>query len=115
MKKLIFIILGLLMFSTLALAQTTHTVQASWVAPVEGSPVVSYVLELSIDGGPFTLSGTSTTTSLLLELNYNTIYIARVAGIDALDRQGVWSLNSEPYSDFGAPGPPGMPIIVLEI
>jgi len=36
-----------------------------------------------------------------------------VAGVDAQDRQGTWSVSSDPYSpDLGPPGQPGKPMIM---
>jgi len=95
-----------------AAAQTVQ-VAATWTPPNEGSPVHHYILQLSTDGGPFTTVGsvTSTTYTLNLEVNHN--YVARVAGVDTQDRQGPWSLESDPYNpDLGPPGQPGKPIIM---
>ncbi len=96
-----------------AAAQTTVEVTASWNAPTEGSPVEHYVFQLSTDGGPFVTVGSVTTTSYTLDLDVDHTYVARVAGVDAEDRQGPWSEASDPYSpDVGPPGAPGKPIIL---
>jgi hypothetical protein len=96
-----------------AAAQTSVQVTASWNPPTEGSPVVHYVLQLSIDGGNFTTVATVEGVSHVLELEIDRTYIARVAGVDAQDRQGPWSLPSDPYTpDVGAPGQPGKPMIL---
>ncbi len=96
-----------------AAAQTSVQVTASWNPPTEGSPVHHYVFQLSIDGAPFATVGTVQGTSYQLELEVGRTYIARVAGVDAQDRQGPWSLPSDPYSpDVGPPGQPGKPIIL---
>jgi hypothetical protein len=96
-----------------AAAQTIVQVTASWTPPTEGSPVDHYVLQLSIDGGPFTTVGSVTGTSYTLDLAVGQSYVARVAGIDAEDRQGPWSEASDAYSpDVGPPGQPGKPIIM---
>ncbi len=96
-----------------AAAQTTVQVTASWTAPTEGSPVEHYVLQLSTDGGPFVTVGSVTGTEYVLELEVGSTYIARVAGVDAQDRQGPWSEESEPYTpDIGPPGAPGKPLVM---
>ena len=96
-----------------AAAQTSVQVTASWNPPTEGSPVQHYVFQLSIDGAPFSTIGTVQGTSYQLELEIGRTYIARVAGVDAQDRQGPWSLPSDPYApDVGPPGQPGKPIIL---
>ena len=95
-----------------AAAQTVQ-VTASWTPPTEGSPVDHYILQISTDGGPFATVGSVTGTSYTLNLTVNNTYIARVAGVDDQDRQGVWSLGSDPYTpDLGPPGQPGKPIIM---
>ncbi len=96
-----------------AAAQTAVEVTASWNAPTEGTPVEHYVFQLSTDGGPFVTVGSVTTTSYTLQLDVDHTYVARVAGVDAQDRQGPWSEASDPYTpDVGPPGAPGKPIIM---
>lgn len=108
-----YIILALfIMIASVSFAQTVD-VMASWTAPTTGSPAVSYVLQLSVDGGPFVTYGTTETTSLSLTLDNLKTYIARVAGVDALGRQGPWSEDSDPYlADLGLPGQPGKPFVM---
>lgn len=101
-----------------ASAQTTVQVTASWEAPTTGSPVVRYALQLSTDGESTwtTASSTIEGTSHILDLEFDTTYVARVAGIDAQDRQGPWSETSDPYTptiDIGPPGEPGRPVLIL--
>ncbi|MEZ4389132.1 MAG: fibronectin type III domain-containing protein [Candidatus Krumholzibacteriia bacterium] len=106
-------VLALSLLGALPAAAQTVQVSASWAPPSEGSPVDHYVLQLSTDGGPFTTVGSVTGTSYTMELAVGSTYIARVAGVDAQDRQGPWSLGSDPYSpDLGPPGQPGKPIIM---
>ncbi|HOX26952.1 MAG TPA: fibronectin type III domain-containing protein [Candidatus Krumholzibacteria bacterium] len=96
-----------------AAAQTTVEVTASWTPPTEGSPVDHYILQLSTDGGPFSTVASVSGTSYVLDLEIGHTYIARVAGVDAQDRQGPWSVSSDPYSpDLGPPGQPGKPIVM---
>jgi len=105
-------LLGVLAASPAA-AQTTVEVTASWTAPTEGSPVHHYVFQLSTDGGPFVTVGSVTGLSYVLDLEIGHTYVARVAGVDAQDRQGPWSESSNPYTpDIGPPGAPGKPMIM---
>ena len=95
-----------------AQAQTVQ-VTASWTAPSTGSPVHHYVVQLSTNGGAYQPAGTSTTTSISLTLAVGSTYTVRVAGVDAQDRQGAYSLPSDPYTpDLGPPGQPGKPIVM---
>lgn len=86
-------------------------VSASWSPPTEGSPVEHYILQISRDGGPFETVATTPDTTYQVELEHESTYIARVAGVDAQQRQGPWSEPSEPYSPFehDLSGQPGQP------
>lgn len=82
-------------------------VTASWDPPTTGSPAVSYVLEISEDGGPYVPYATTTETQVTVTLQAWRTYVARVAAIDAQDRQGPYSDESSPYTpDLGPPGAP---------
>jgi len=106
-------ILSVFMIGTV-IAQTQIQATATWTAPTEGSPVDHYVVELSVDGGEYINAGMTPTTSITLNLDVLQEYVVRVAGVDALDRQGPWSLPSEPYvPDPGAPTAPGQPTITV--
>lgn len=106
-------LVALSLLSALPAAAQTVQVSASWSPPTEGSPVHHYILQLSTDGGPFTTVGSVEGTTYVMELEVGSTYVARVAGVDAQDRQGPWSLDSEPYSpDLGPPGQPGKPMIM---
>lgn len=97
---------------SVAMAQTMVSAKASWNAPTEGSPVVTYVFQLSEEGGAFVTYATTDTTFINVDLELHKTYVARVAGVDALDRQGPWSMPSDPYTpDLGVPGAPSQPII----
>ena len=94
---------------------TPVQVTASWSAPTTGSPVHHYRLELKTDNGAYVVAGMPITTSVVLTLESGHTYVVRVAGIDALDRQGVWSADSDPYiPDLGVPGACGKPIVVQQ-
>lgn len=109
MRTLLATIVLLVAFVTAAAAYQVD-VTCSWTPPTEGSPVVTYVLEISENGGPFVQVATTEApqTSVTLTLESWTTYVARVAAIDAQDRQGPWSEPSDPYTpDYGPPGQPG--------
>jgi hypothetical protein len=90
---------------------TTVNVAYSWTAPTTGSPVTSYVIQQSIDGGTWTQVATSSTTSYTLAATVGHAHRIRVAGVDAQARQGIWSVESDAYTpDAGTPGQPGKPI-----
>jgi hypothetical protein len=119
MKKLVSILVlaTALIFAGMAVSQSPENVnvRASWSPPTEGSPVVLYVLQLSVNGEQFFTYGTTEDTTMIVTVTMHNEYIARVAGIDAQDRQGPWSLPSDPYVyDPGMPGEPGQPIFSFE-
>ena len=78
-----------------------------------GSPVDHYVVQHSADGRNWvTVDDTVTQLSYILSAEYGVSHQIRVAGVDAQNRQGPFSLPSDPYTpDAGAPGQPGQPII----
>jgi hypothetical protein len=97
-----------------AAAQTqTMDVDYQWTAPTTGSPVDHYVVEHSVDGGAWTqIAAAVTGNSYTLAATVGVSHRIRVAGVDALGRQGTFSLPSDAYTpDAGAPGAPGKPII----
>lgn len=103
MRKLI---VFLLLMATTAFAYDVE-VTASWGPPMTGSPAVSYVLQISEDGGPFVTYATTNQTSVALTLEAWHTYVARVAAVDEQTRQGPYSEDSAPYTpDLGPPGAP---------
>jgi hypothetical protein len=94
------------------------TVRATWEAPCVGSdppcgsPAVEYVLQLRYADPPdttdwFTYASGIDTTHANVDIPLFVEVQARVAGVDAQDRQGVWSDPSDWYvADFGPPGAP---------
>jgi len=86
-------------------------VRASWTAPCVGSeppcgsPAVSYVLQIRYEGDTdWTSYATSDTTYVDVQIDLFVPVQARVAGVDAQDRQGPYSEPSEWYvADFGPP------------
>lgn len=99
-----------------AVAVAQDYVDWTWTAPTEGAPVVYYVIEVSVNGGAFAPAGTVAENAwTMMDLVHGNTYIVRVAGVDALDRMGPFSAESDPYThDAGAPGPPGRPFILVK-
>ena len=94
-------------------AQTTQTVHYTWTAPTTGSAVHHYIVQHSIAGGAWVQVASVTTLTYDLAATYLESHQIRVAGVDALSRQGLWSLPSDAYTpDAGAPGQPGKPVVV---
>ena len=95
-----------------SLAQTEMPVSYTWTAPTTGTAVEFYVIEHSVDGGQWTQIATSTENSYTLNATVGQSHQIRVAGMDANNRQGIFSVASDPYlPDAGAPGQPGKPIL----
>ena len=114
LKAVPWIALTLLAFVTPAAAQTTEDITYTWTAPTEGSPVVYYVVEHSVNGGPFVQIATVTTETYTLTATLGDTHQIRVAGVDAQDRMGPFSDPSDPYSpNLGPPGQPGKPIPIF--
>lgn len=106
-------ILALLIFTTgQALAQTEMEGRYTWTVPEGGSPVVQYVVQHRVDGGDWVTVGTSPTNTYTLMLTVGQSHEMRVAGVDAENRTGPFSVPSDPYvPDPGAPAQPGKPIL----
>jgi len=50
----------------------------------------------------------------VLTASYEDEHVVRVAGVDTLDRQGPWSVSSDPYTPtLGSPGAPGKPVAIF--
>lgn len=95
-----------------ALAQTEMEASYTWTVPQGGSAVVHYVVQHRVDGGDWVQVGTTTTNTYTMNLAVGHSHEIRVAGVDAEDRQGPFSVPSDPYSpDPGAPQQPGKPIL----
>ncbi len=104
------VLLAVLMPAASAMAQVP--VNYSWTAPTTGTSVEYYVVEHSINGGQWTQIDTTTENSYTLSASESESHQIRVAGVDSEDRQGPFSLPSDPFMpDAGAPGQPGKPII----
>jgi hypothetical protein len=97
-----------------AAGQTTQDVTFTWTPPTTGSPVDHYVVEHSVNGGPWVQIATVVSNSFTLAATLGDPHQIRVAGVDALDRQGPFSEPSDPYTpEQGPPGQPGQPIPIF--
>lgn len=105
MKRLILVIAIIVIFAGKAAAVD---ITWTWTPPTYGSPAVSYVFQVSVDGAPFQTVATPATNQVTVAMETGTS-IARVAGVDMFGRQGPWSLESEAFTDNGPPGAPGVP------
>lgn len=106
------LIATLLLGAGSALAQTEMQVNYQWTAPTTGTVVDHYVVEQSVNSGPWTQVGTASSNTFTLTAAVGNSYQLRVAGVDADDRQGPYSVTSDPYvPDAGPPGQPGKPVI----
>jgi hypothetical protein len=95
-----------------AQAQDTQPVNYQWTAPTTGAPVHHYVIEHSVDGGAWTVIGTADTNTYTLTANVGESHRIRVAGVDADNRMGTFSVPSEAYvPQLDPPGQPGQPIV----
>ena len=95
-----------------AVAQTTEQVIYHWTAPTEGTVVVQYFVDHSVNNGAWTRVATVPTNSYELDATVGESHRIRVAAVDSEGRQGVWSLPSEPYTPaLSAPGQPGQPYV----
>ena len=88
----------LIFLSMVVQAQTTTTLEYQWAAPTSGSPVVYYIVEHSINGGPWNQVGTTSTSTYSLTATYGDSHSIRVRGVDAEDRVGPYSDPSDPHT-----------------
>jgi len=95
-----------------SLAQTEMPINYEWTVPTSGTAVDHYVVEHSIDGGQWVQVGTSNDNSFTLSATVGQSHQIRVAGMDSSDRQGPYSVASDPYMlEATAPGKPGKPTV----
>ena len=106
------VLMAVMLPVTSTLAQTEIEVNYTWTAPTSGSPVDHYVVQHSIDGGQWYEIGTTNDNTFTLSAEVGLSHQIRVAGVDAEDRQGPFSVASDPYlPDSGEPGQPGKPVL----
>ena len=93
LTKLLVTILILVMFTGQAYAED---ITFRWLPPTSGAPVVHYAVQYTAGGGEWILTEhTPTKPEITLDFAYGIEYTIRVAGVDAQDRQGVWSEASD--------------------
>lgn len=108
-KQVVMVVILMLMAVWPVTAQDSAQVRATWNPPTTGSPVVMYTLEVLEDGMPFVVAETPDTT-YVFTAQHGVPYVARVLGTDDQDRDGPWSLWSDPFVfDAGPPGGCGAP------
>jgi hypothetical protein len=108
------VILGMLVLAPAILAQTTEDVTYTWTPPTSGAPVDHYVVEHSVDEGPWVQVATVVGNTFTLAATLDGSHQIRVAGVDELGRQGPFSEPSDPYTPGeGPPSEPGKPIPVF--
>lgn len=113
MKRLLAITISALLMASLVIGQTTIiNATYSWTAPTTGSAVHHYAVQSSNNGTTWTtLTVQPTSTSVTLACPVGVPIYIRVAGVDAQNRQGVWSESSDQFiPDAGAPGACGKPV-----
>jgi hypothetical protein len=114
MKRLLMIsAAALLLLPAMVGSQTTViNTTYTWTAPTIGSAVHHYVVQTSTDATAWTtLAAQPTSPTITIACPVGTNIQVRVAGVDALSRQGVWSVASDPFvPDAGAPGAPSKPV-----
>jgi len=114
-RKILAMLIAMVLMAGLTFAQTVPEVSYEWDAPTLGSEAVKYVVEYRVNGGEwfqYAITDKNVIT-FIDEFDYLGVYEVRVAGIDILDRQGIFSIPSIPYMpDLGAPGAPGTPLII---
>lgn len=106
------VMLAVILPAASSLAQTEMPVTYTWTAPTSGTAVDFYIIQHSVDGGNWTQVATSTENTYTLTATVGQSHQIRVAGVDSGNRQGPYSVASDPYlPDAGAPGQPGKPIL----
>lgn len=104
---------------------STPMVEYEWTAPTTGAPAVYYhgQREVTPEGGTLYVvdidsipaANLSAATNFIAPYQFGSTVRFRVAGVDSLGRQGVWSQWSVAWVDQGAPGVPGTPRQTLVI
>jgi hypothetical protein len=112
-KSRVIFLLGLAVMATVALSgraqdgpPTGKNARCSWDPPTYGTPVHHYVLQVVELGGASpdtTTFGDITETFRDVWVTFGLTYKARVAGVDAENRQGPWSLWTPLYGPEWTP------------
>jgi len=91
------VVLALLLCFTLCSADTTYMVQFKWTVPTYGSPVEHYVVQLKADSlGTWTTACSAPDTTCSVPCTIGKLNWVRVAGVDSIGRQGLFSDSSLP-------------------
>lgn len=115
MKKLILAVGMVIAMCGMAMAQLDYAATMTWTAPTSGSAVDHYVVEIYADDVlASTIPSVLENTYQITGLNFDVVYKVRVAGVDAFDRMGPWSLFSNDLIDAGPPGVTGVPVLVAD-
>jgi len=111
MRRIVLLVVSVLLLGSLAFAATTRSVTYRVTRPTTGSPAVAFNWHLSDNNGTtWTLATTTPDTFATLTLTTLKTYLVKVQAVDALNRIGPFSVNSDPFTpDDGAPGATGKP------
>ncbi|MFO7654566.1 MAG: hypothetical protein R6X25_12215 [Candidatus Krumholzibacteriia bacterium] len=105
----------ILLAATAPAGAQTSTVNLSytWSPPSTGSAVHHYIVQHSVNGGPFTtVASLVSSNSYDLEATIGDEHAIRVAAVDAQNRIGPYSPSSDPFTAaIGPPGQPGQPVL----
>ena len=110
--KLALGIVILLAIASVAIPQGDPMVdaRARWSPPLDGTPVIGYVLQHSVNDAAWYDYSTSEDTTVVMTLTYYDTHRVRVAGIGLDSLRGAWSEPSNYYSPIDSiPGIPGKP------
>ena len=69
-----------------------------WTAPTTGTPVDHYVAQVVINDQDTLFFDPVPSEEMLVEVTYGNKYQMRVAGVDAANIQGPWSIWSQPVA-----------------
>ena len=106
-------LVALTLSATQVMAQTEVEANAQWGAPTYGTPIEYYVLQHAVNGGEWVTIASPVDTEYTLMVTEGDSHQIRVAGVDAEERQGPFTLSNSyiPGAEEGAPGQPGQPIL----
>lgn len=117
MKKILSVLWITTILSTFVYAQVDELgrvrARASWSPPTYGTPVVTYVVQHSINGEAWYYYASTEDTTINMYISFYDTHRVRVAGVDAENRQGPFSLPSNTYSPADSfPNQPSKPLRV---
>lgn len=68
-----------------------------WTAPTAGPDVEYYIVEVSTNGGGWVAVADAVDTTTVLTATVGDTLVVRVAGVDSLGHQGIYSVPSLPH------------------